>query len=418
MYSTKEFLSKVNVSCNVLNKFRKHGLIKDKKEKRDIWNELTKQYDRKEIIVYDENDINIITKQNFIIFEGRVLIIPKKIKLRTITSKLANDKREVLDEMKFSFWVKKEKYCFEDALKKHDIAIKYRRYIEDNRFMFSNKTRMREIFNELTEKCCSVKELKGYSGESVWNKMVWVFYGFSLKDAEYHSKKIQKNNNQKAIESKSNGYNNPLHMTYWLEKADGDIETAKKMFSERQTTFSKENCIKKYGKKNGLEKWRERQEKWQDTMNNKPLKEIERINRAKMFKRSYSKISQELFIEIFNRLNKDKKKNCFFATLDANKEINDNGCNNEFCVHCENSIRFLDFFMEDSKHCIEFDGEFWHGKMGNIKREKERENEIYKAFDGIKIMRIMEKEFIENREGTVEKCLEFLLNEKNQNQNR
>jgi hypothetical protein len=45
--------------------------------------------------------------------------------------------------------------------------------------------------------------------------------------------------------------NNSCKIEYYLKKTDGDLEEAKKLLSERQSTFSLDKCIKKYGEIEG-----------------------------------------------------------------------------------------------------------------------------------------------------------------------
>lgn len=56
---------------------------------------------------------------------------------------------------------------------------------------------------------------------------------------------------------------------YWLSKGYNETD-AKIKLSERQSTFSKEKCIKKYGEKLGLEIFNERQTKWVESLKNNP----------------------------------------------------------------------------------------------------------------------------------------------------
>lgn len=75
---------------------------------------------------------------------------------------------------------------------------------------------------------------------------------------------------------------------YWLERTDGNLEEAKKLLSERQSTFSLQKCIEKYGEEKGKQRWLDRQEKWIEAYNNKTEKEMEDINRKKSNLMSYS----------------------------------------------------------------------------------------------------------------------------------
>lgn len=73
---------------------------------------------------------------------------------------------------------------------------------------------------------------------------------------------------------------NTVSIDYWLKQGFSE-EDAKKMQSERQSTFSLEKCLKKYGEKEGIRIFNERQDKWQNTLNKKPQDEIDDINRRK-----------------------------------------------------------------------------------------------------------------------------------------
>jgi hypothetical protein len=204
----------------------------------------------------------------------------------------------------------------------------------------------------------------------------------------------------------------PNRIEYWLKQGYSE-EEAKKKLSERQSTFSLEKCILRYGERKGASIWKKRQEKWQQTLKNKTEQEIKEINKRKVvngllsFNKGYSKISQELFWNIYNRLH--DKFNIYFATKENNNK------NNEYIVETEHGIRLLDFYIEELRLCIEYDGYFWHKK-----RKKEdllRENEIYKSIPGIRILRITENEYV-NKEATIKKCLDFIesvKNEKNKN---
>lgn len=64
---------------------------------------------------------------------------------------------------------------------------------------------------------------------------------------------------------------------YWISKGMSE-EDAKKLISDRQRTFSLDKCIEKYGKEEGLKRFKERQTKWQKTLNSKSEDEIKSIN--------------------------------------------------------------------------------------------------------------------------------------------
>lgn len=95
---------------------------------------------------------------------------------------------------------------------------------------------------------------------------------------------------------------------YYLNKGMTE-EEALIALSERQTTFSLEICIEKYGKEEGLKRWQDRQDKWHSN-----------------FKKSnYSKISQKLFWMIMHYF---IEKNIPTDDIHFATKI-DNGLNNE-----------------------------------------------------------------------------------------
>lgn len=123
--------------------------------------------------------------------------------------------------------------------------------------------------------------------KSHWNIDYWLVRGYSKKEAEKNVRLLQKENSLKLKEKKEENpekykgaYNTQIK--YWIDKCDGDVEKAEKLLSERQATFSLEICINKYGKEKGKSIWKGRQEKWINTLSNKPQEEINRINSLKI----------------------------------------------------------------------------------------------------------------------------------------
>lgn len=111
-----------------------------------------------------------------------------------------------------------------------------------------------------------------------------------------HTSQIQKKlrkNNYKEWAKKM-----PNTKYYWLEQGYSEKEAIKKV-TERQTTFSKEICIEKYGEKEGLKIWQDRQDKWQHTLNKKPNYEKNRINKNK---NSWNALSYKERIKRLNKL--------------------------------------------------------------------------------------------------------------------
>lgn len=86
---------------------------------------------------------------------------------------------------------------------------------------------------------------------------------------------------KKAMDSREESNGNTTRLSYWTERY-GE-EEGKRLYYDRQNTFSKEKLIASYGEEEGLRRWNERQEKWQSTLKNLPEEEKIRINAKKGF---------------------------------------------------------------------------------------------------------------------------------------
>ena len=178
---------------------------------------------------------------------------------------------------------------------------------------------------------------------------------------------------------------------YWINKGYTE-DDAKEKIKEIQTTFTLKKCIEKYGEEQGKIIFRNRQEKWQNS--------FKHLN--------YSKISQELFLEIYKRI---ENKKCFFA-------INDNGVedysghNHELRIKTDVSVVSVDFYYPLTNSIIEFDGDYWHSETRNSvnKTRDEVRDKSLKAVGYTRILIIRECDYRKNKEQTIKKCIDFLLN--------
>ncbi len=176
-------------------------------------------------------------------------------------------------------------------------------------------------------------------------------------------------------------------LQYWINKGF-TIDEAIVLRSDRQKTFSLEKCIQKYGEIDGLQRWKDRQIKW--ISNNK--------------KSNFSKVSQKLFIELYNA-RPDLRDKMFFATLNVDKEIDMSGTNFETKIVLEKIIIRPDFIV--NKSIIEFDGTYYHRKNSeNIERELKRDAAINNA--GYRVLHVLEEDFKNNKDFEINRCLEFL----------
>ena len=199
----------------------------------------------------------------------------------------------------------------------------------------------------------------------------------------------------------------PNQIAYWINRGLTEEEAMAKVH-ERQQTFSVESCIEKYGEEKGVLVWKERQDKWQATLNSKSPEEIERINRAKMGNgKGYSVSSQKFFWKLYKEINRDFK-DIRFATLDP--ETKQESVDNKEWFVCEESGKhyFLDFYVRDTNKVIEYDGDYWHNpnRQGNKTRDAKRQEDLERL--GFKIMRVRECDVNEDEERELKRCLEFL----------
>jgi hypothetical protein len=240
-------------------------------------------------------------------------------------------------------------------------------------------------------------------------KEYWIRKGLSESEALIKAQETKESNNK--IGSNSSNTRDIEEMRssskrckeYWLLRGYAEKE-AEYEVSKIQTTFSLEKCIDTYGQVQGKIVWEVRQEKWQETLNSKSEEELDRIYRAKLFYgKGYSKISQELFNEIYKKLD---NKDVYYATFirgDVDKG------NNEYLYTSKSSKKkfFFDFYYPENNKIIEFDGDYWHGEIrGNIERDKARQDILEE--EGFVIMRVREKDYKQDKQGTIEKCLNFL----------
>lgn len=148
----------------------------------------------------------------------------------------------------------------------------------------------------------------------------WIEKGYSKKDAEIKRNEFQLKSNKKfVIKYKTDEDFKKMcdskrtnSIDYWLNKGYSKEESKEKL-SNRQKTFSKDICIKKYGKDKGIETWKKRQDKWlksleksnYDGHSKKGIKLKERIKKHDIegVINSLSLKNKKLFINIFKKCN-------------------------------------------------------------------------------------------------------------------
>lgn len=175
---------------------------------------------------------------------------------------------------------------------------------------------------------------------------------------------------------------------YWLKQGLTEEEALLKL-KERQTTFSLEKCIEKYGEEEGRKCWKQRQEKWLQSYK----------------KQNFSKVSQNLFWKLYEKI-KNKYEKIYFASLNPETKERMENRNFEYMLQTKTSFVKPDFLVLDTKKVIEFDGDYWHGKRGNIKREEKRDREILSQ--GFSIFHVKEYDFKVDEQTVIDNCIKFL----------
>jgi very-short-patch-repair endonuclease len=197
--------------------------------------------------------------------------------------------------------------------------------------------------------------------------------------SEYQNKYGIRNGFEKWVE-RNNKQSYRFSKRYYIETYG--IEIGSKKWDEYKLTMNKTSLssfIERYGKTNGFIKYEEH------------IKKI--VNNGLL----YSKISQELFYYIYEKINKNDKKNVRFARLNGEEIFYDN----------LNKITMLVDFKLYNK-IIEFDGDYWHSNELQINKDNKRDN--FLTSKGYSILRIKESEYKINKEGVINKCLNFLNN--------
>lgn len=127
---------------------------------------------------------------------------------------------------------------------------------------------------------------------------------------------------------------------------------------------------------------------------------------------NYSEMSQELFREIEVIIFQFQKNlKCFYATNGETFR------SNEYVVTIRQkacSVRYLDFYIPEIKTCIEFD-EKKHENPKRKRYDKIREKQIIKAIPDIRIIRIKERDFKQNKQKTIIEAINFILELKSVN---
>jgi hypothetical protein len=233
------------------------------------------------------------------------------------------------------------------------------------------------------------------------NKEYWISKGYSEKESEDKIKEFQidmSNRFQKKLKDNPENYSDIRNnqKLYWEKRGFSEEEAIKKV-KERQSTFSLEKCIERYGEIEGGKIFEDRQKKWTKSLFNN----FEEYGDGRSLQ---SKWASEIIDYLCNELkiNRPKKEKWISS---KNRKLK---CSYDFTF---------------DKKIIEFNGDYWHCnplkyppehfhkrlKMKASERWKIDEEKIQLAeSQGYKVLIIWESEYHENLNLIINKCLNFL----------
>ena len=207
---------------------------------------------------------------------------------------------------------------------------------------------------------------------------------------------------------------NTTQVKYWLNKGYSEDE-AKQKVSERQRTFTLEKCIEKYGEEEGTRKYIDRQKNWSAKVEEQYQQGLFSKIPHSQNSNIYSKFEKDIVDSIIESLDIDIDDIYCYKTSQFRLENTNESCNNK--------IFSYDFKFRNK--IIEFNGDFWHmnpdiydsdfvNPYTNLSAEEKWNFDEIKLEcaiqNGYDVLTIWEQEYKENKEVTIQKCIEFLTN--------
>jgi hypothetical protein len=339
---------------------------------------------------------------------GRIGVIRKKLKTDTISEysckirygcKWEEKLKELKEKVRYSKEKFIEKYGYDEGLIEFEKRkLQCRSYGKDIMIeRYGEEVGEKKWYKTLSQKIQTMsdrKKIKPYRNGNTLNEYQQR-YGVKVG----YNKWIEKNRKQKyrfSLIYYIDKFGENKGLEKWEEYCKSMIKTTLKSFIDRygqkmgkdrygkyiermKYVQSKEYYIDKYGIDDGEIKYKELL-----------------ISKISNFKDNYSKISQDLFWEIYGRLLNEYRKKCYFYELNYE---------HSFYVW-ENNMTLIqvDFKMGDK--IIEFDGDYWHSKEDQIKKDIMRDDFLNKK--GYLVKRIKECDYRSNKEIIINECLEFL----------
>jgi len=228
----------------------------------------------------------------------------------------------------------------------------------------------------------------------------------SPRNIEFYERKYPELSHEEHLKLQQNFFNKnkiavknaikPTNIEYYLNLGMSEID-AKQALYNRQSTFTLEKCIKKYGELEGLKKFSERQQKWLKSLkNNFNINGDGRSVQSQFAKNIIKICCKNLNIKIPKKEKYiyNKKLNCAYAFdfTYNNKVIEFQGD----YWHCNPKLYDKDFYNKVKQQTAQ---EIW-----NYDKIKKECAEYY----GYKVLYIWEYDYNKNPEEIVNKCIEFL----------
>lgn len=215
---------------------------------------------------------------------------------------------------------------------------------------------------------------------------------------EEHLKMLQEQYDKTNNTTKSNcNYNTTIE--YYLNKGMSE-EDAIKALCDRQKTFTLEKCIEKYGEEEGIKKFFNRQQKWLKSLyKNFQLNGDGRSKQSKFAKEIIKYCCKQLNIII------PKKEKYMYDNLNKCVYAYDFTYNNKIIEfqgdywHCNPNLYECDFFNKVKQKTAQ---EIWD--YDNTKKECAN-------YHGYKVLYIWEYDYNNDKEKTLQKCIDFLTND-------
>ena len=175
------------------------------------------------------------------------------------------------------------------------------------------------------------------------SKYYWMKRGYSEEDSEKMVFDNQSNASRKCIKKyKDNKSRNTRQVGFWMKRGYSE-EDSVKIISEIQQTFTLDKCKLKYGDVDGVIKHRERQEKWQKTLNDREDQDFHMMKSLSL----ETFLKKGFDLDYYCHIRITKQKSDAYIVNKTKKFLIDNNIR----LTNENFNRYYDIFLRKLKEC-------------------------------------------------------------------